>query len=522
MRWSRAGAAFTRAAWSDRGRRAQSYVVDAWRCGAAATRRTWARLSGRRRNATRLWGLSQPFAARRIRPAAERAAAPGIHGTDSDPVHILSTQHGLKAQLARSLQAILQDPILLATLPAGETTTFMDRELVNPAVLVWARETAGLDLATAARKLGLTDTKKFSGAEKLAQLEAGQMEPSRSTLVKMSQQYHRPLLSFYLAEPPPKGERGSDFRTLPEEKRREDAPTVDALVRDIRGRQALVRSVLEEDEDLPRLPFVGSASRRVPAEALAITMANHIGFDRDTFRRGNVDESFRYLRACAERAGVFVLLIGNLGSHHTNINADIFRGFAISDDLAPFVVINDQDAKAAWSFTLLHELAHIWLGLSGISGGPVEARVERYCNDVASAALLSHHEIEGVRFGDEDEAIDFAGEISRRMNVSRALIIYRLFRQGSLSEVVWRSLTDRLQREWRDDRQRKKDEAAENRSEKGGGPNYYTVQRFHLGHALVDLVRRSISDGVLSQTRAGQVLGVRATSVYPLISDKAA
>lgn len=398
----------------------------------------------------------------------------------------------------------------------------MDREFVNPAVLIWARESAGLELDAAARKLGLAGNKRLSAAEKLVRLETGQEKPTRAVLMKMSQQYHRPLLSLYLAEPPRIGDRGSDFRTLPEGKRREDAPTVDALVRDVRGRQALVRSVLEDDDDLPRLTFVGSATMKMPATELADVIAQRIGFDKATFRKGDVENAFRYLRSRVEQAGVFVLLLGNLGTHHTNINADVFRGFAISDDLAPFVVINDQDARTAWSFTLLHELAHIWLGLSGISGGPVEAKVERYCNDVASAVLLSANEIEGNAFTDEDEAIEFASEIARRSNVSRALVIYRLFRQGSISEIVWRSVTDRFQREWREDRRRQKEEAKQNRSAKPGGPNYYVVQRFHLGHALIDLVRRSINDGALSPTRAGQVLGVKATSVHPLISDKAA
>ena len=63
-------------------------------------------------------------------------------------------------------------------------------------------------------------------------------------------------------------------------------------------------------------------------------------------------------------------LAGDLGSYHTELSADVFRGFAISDKVAPFIVINDKDARAARSFTLVHELAHIWLDESGVSGAP--------------------------------------------------------------------------------------------------------------------------------------------------------
>jgi hypothetical protein len=38
---------------------------------------------------------------------------------------------------------------------------------------------------------------------------------------------------------------------------------------------------------------------------------------------------------------------------------DVLRGFAIADPTAPFIVINDQDARPAWAFTAVHDLAHL-------------------------------------------------------------------------------------------------------------------------------------------------------------------
>ncbi|MBK7541942.1 MAG: ImmA/IrrE family metallo-endopeptidase [Candidatus Competibacteraceae bacterium] len=118
------------------------------------------------------------------------------------------------------------------------------------------------------------------------------------------------------------------------------------------------------------------------------------GFDQKKYRSFRTqDDAFKYLRACVEGAGVFTLLLGNLGSHHTNLSTEVFRGFALSDDIAPFIVINDQDAKLAWSVTLLHEVAHLWLGKTGISGGSIERTLEKFCNEVASEILLPEIEI---------------------------------------------------------------------------------------------------------------------------------
>ena len=46
----------------------------------------------------------------------------------------------------------------------------------------------------------------------------------------------------------------------------------------------------------------------------------------------------------------------------TAIPVEIFRGFAIADSIAPFVVVNDRDAKPAWSFTVFHEVSPLMAG----------------------------------------------------------------------------------------------------------------------------------------------------------------
>src|SRR5260370_11157389 len=78
-----------------------------------------------------------------------------------------------------------------------------------------------------------------TGAERLAALEAGEKEPSRPLLLKMSKTYRRPLLVFYLAAPPTTRDRGQDFRTLTGPQRHN--PELDAFVRDIKVRQGIIR-----------------------------------------------------------------------------------------------------------------------------------------------------------------------------------------------------------------------------------------------------------------------------------------
>jgi Zn-dependent peptidase ImmA (M78 family) len=276
---------------------------------------------------------------------------------------------------------------------------------INPRIMTWARESAGLSLADAARAIGLSGV---NAVTRLEEMEAGQRDPSRRQLAEMAKKYRRPLLTFYLREPPGPGARTHDFRTLPHREAGSEA-VLDALVRDVKTRQALVRSALEDAEEDDALPFVGSVRPEQGAEALADVMRRTLKFDLAEYRSaGTIDEAFRLLRDAVERAGVLVLLKGNLGHHTSNLSPGVFRGFAIADPVVPFVVINETDSRSAWPFTLLHELAHIFLGKSGISGYGSEQGVERLCDEAAARVLLQQRElreipVQGVRLDDLGE-----------------------------------------------------------------------------------------------------------------------
>ena len=75
---------------------------------------------------------------------------------------------------------------------------------LSNSVLRWARETAGMSIEEAAEALD-------SQPMRIKAVEAGEEQPSRPLLLKMSKQYRRSLLTFYLAAPPRRGDRGQDF-----------------------------------------------------------------------------------------------------------------------------------------------------------------------------------------------------------------------------------------------------------------------------------------------------------------------
>lgn len=383
---------------------------------------------------------------------------------------------------------------------------------IRPEILTWARETAGLSLEDAARALSLKPARGESSVQRLAKFESGDGEPSRTLLEKMARTYRRPLLVFYLSQPPKTGDRGHDFRTLPGAERFN--PDLDALIRDIKGRQDLVRSILEDEETEPP-DFIETTTIDVPVKELASRITKKFGIDLHGYREKTPEAAFAYVRAKIENAGVFVLLLGNLGSHHTNIPVETFRGFASADRLAPMIVINDQDVKSAWSFTALHELVHLWLGATGISGRDTTDKTEQYCNDVAGEILLPASDLKVFTDASPLEITATAiTEFAKRWRVSRPMIAYRLYRIGRVSRPQWMQLDKHFYDEFVAFKRKKSEEQKASET----GPNYYVVKRHRVGSALLGLVRRALDEGNITYTKASRVLGVKPRNVESLLS----
>src|SRR3546814_14793859 len=90
-----------------------------------------------------------------------------------------------------------------------------------------------------------------------------------------------------------------------------------------RSRQAVVRAVLVDEEEATPLPFIGSMSRENGVGPVLASMRQVLNLDLAEFRaQGSAEAGFALLRSRAEAAGIYVLLIGNLGRNHSAIDID--------------------------------------------------------------------------------------------------------------------------------------------------------------------------------------------------------
>jgi Zn-dependent peptidase ImmA (M78 family) len=200
------------------------------------------------------------------------------------------------------------------------------------------------------------------------------------------------------------------------------------------------------------------------------------------------------------------------------LNSEEIQGFAIADKYAPFIFVNSDDWNAPQLFTLVHELAHIWIAASGISNeiGP-ELRhkdklypVELFCNEIAANALMPAaimNNLEKQVFNDSANIF----RISKKLGVSSFAFLVRASNLQLISSDKYRKLKKEADAEFQAFLQ-KEDERNANQKEKSGGPNYYLLLTNKNGHLFTKIVMDAFRGGFIEPTHASSLLNTQVNN----------
>lgn len=372
----------------------------------------------------------------------------------------------------------------------------MTKALVNKEIIAWAMSRADTAADAVAKRLGV------SSDAVLAWLE-GTDRPTFLQAQKLASILSIPFGYLYLPKPPAEEIPLPDFRTVGGEQRKMDINTR-SLLGDILFKRDWYKEYKELNGHDP-VPFINSFSIDDDPRAVAADMEKHLHGSNVRPRASNYEDYLRYLMVCAENCGIWVMRTGIVGSNtHRPLSVSAFRGLAIADPIVPLILINGQDSQAAQIFTVAHELAHLWIGQSGVSnihlGAPdlgTRNSVERFCNKVAAEFLTPEIEFRR-RWNRKLELIEQVDDLAAQFKVSRVVVARRARDFGFIDDNTYRQFFAKEQQRWQALKDRKR----------SGGDFFNTLPVRNGKNFTRSVVQEAMRGGMLLR-QAASLLGVQ-------------
>ncbi len=223
---------------------------------------------------------------------------------------------------------------------------------ISPSVLKWARETLGLDIPTAAKKISVRP-------EVVLKWEQNEQEISIPKLRKIANAYKRSLGLFLLPTPPAVTLFPPDFRTLDSTKADELSPEARLAVRKAqRNREFFIELLESLDQKYQKIDIDFSLEKNPLGlaeqfrERLNISLEEQFGWD-------DKNEALKKWISAVEKIGVLVFQMP--------LPMKELRAFCLRDGaLPPAVVLNTKDDPHGRIFSLFHEISHLFINQGDI------------------------------------------------------------------------------------------------------------------------------------------------------------
>jgi len=376
---------------------------------------------------------------------------------------------------------------------------------ITPGIIGWARHRAGVSVAELANSLRVQSA-NIEGWER------GRERPSLSKAEALAKRLRIPFGYLFLSNPPQDDVPLPDLRTVSGERPQNPSLNFIEIVQSTLLKQGWFSEYIRESSG-KKLPFVGAARLGGSIKRTAGEIREWLGIDGQMREQCSNWEQFKteFVRR-AERLGVLVMQSGVAGSNTRLLSVREFRGFAIVDRFAPAIFINARDGKGAKIFTLAHELAHIWLGESGVSNPDPKKRsneetnaIEQFCNRVAAEILVPGDGL--LEIWDSNRALE--QNVSRLVHtyrVSRYVAVRQAYELDQITRPQYFDYLDQHRSQW----QPKEDDEGDD--EESGG-NFYLTFAIRNSRTLIAGVVRALSENRISYRDASTLLSVKIATL---------
>ena len=362
---------------------------------------------------------------------------------------------------------------------------------LQPNVLRWARERAKLQPDELAKKMGVKQPERLLKWEDDGVISVAQVD-------KLAKCTYTPLGFLYSKEPPDERLPIADFRTR--EGTPPPSPDLLETVYLMQRRQGWMRDELIEDGAEP-LDFVGAYGLDSQPRHVASAMREALQIPNGWAQaEGTKSDALRRLRSQFDAAGVLVCFNGVVGNNtRRKLDPKEFQGFALADDYAPLIFVNNADFKAAQIFTLAHELAHLFIAETGVSTlealQPSPDDTEKFCDEAAAEFLVPAEELRA--FWSRSGTNNPFQAIATKFKVSSIVAARRALDLKLISTDTFFNFYRVNAEEWEGNQPREDD-----------GGNFWNTQKWRIGPRFATAIVRAVKEERMLYREAYNLTGL--------------
>ena len=348
------------------------------------------------------------------------------------------------------------------------------------------------NLRWAIQRAGYSEEKAVEAFPKLQDWLSGENMPTICQLQNFASKFFVPFGYLFLQQIPTETIPFPMFRGESGQSNHFDLNVYDTVM-NVQSRQGWLEDYLLDNE-IETCQLVSSIEMSTPIGETIARLRKVLQLEpRWAFGLMRVEMALSILTQRLEDAGIFLAFNGVVGNNtHRALKVSECRGFALVNKTAPYIFVNSADSKYAQMFTLIHETAHIMLGISaghagdGFIGHDI---VEDYCDRLAAEFLVPAEVIRKVWNGD----IKWA---SRKFKVSEIVVARRAHDLRLLSDDAYKAF-------WLEYSKR----PVNTKKESGGGSFYLTSVK-RVGKLFAIHVRNAVNNRQLSYTDAYRLTGL--------------
>ena len=263
------------------------------------------------------------------------------------------------------------------------------------------------------------------------------------------------------------------------------------------------------------LSFVGSCKEKNSVVDIANDIRHELDMTTDYFRNFKKKSNyFKNLKEKITRLGILVMKNSCVGNNHNRkLNITEFRAFTLIDDYAPLIFINNNDSESGKIFSLIHELAHIWLGENNLFNDNYfdssVSKTEQICNAVAAEILVPIDHFKNEWNNLNSDSIDKISELADVFHCSKLVIARRALDLKFISKEIYNDVLSEVQEEFRLSKSQKKATSS--------GGNFYNTLQTYWDKNFILALDGSTKSGKTSYLEAYRLTGLKGNTFHRLV-----